>query len=228
MMHPVGSLPPQVYWRRRIMVGGTLAAIVLLVLTVYVLSSNGTKAEDAAKTATRTSAPRSPSGAAPGGSSSVSSSVDPSSTSSNPGSASDTAGPSAGAVPACIAAQLTVAAASSAPSYKVGDQPVLTLQVTNNGPANCTQDLADSQVELRVYNGAARVWGSHDCLVQPGTSVKTLVAGTTVGVQVTWSGLSSEPGCAGTRQRVGAGTYTLYPYLAGAQGTTSQFSIAAT
>ena len=90
------------------------------------------------------------------------------------------------------------------------------------------QNLADSQVELRVYNGAARVWGSHDCLVQPGTSVKTLVAGTTVGVQVTWSGLSSEPGCAGTRQRVGAGTYTLYPYLAGAQGATSQFSITAT
>jgi hypothetical protein len=121
-----------------------------------------------------------------------------------------------------------VTAASSAPTYKVGDQPVLMLQVKNNGPGNCTQDLADAQVELRVYNGAARVWGSHDCLVQPGTSVKTLVAGTTVGVQVTWSGLSSEPGCAGTRQRVGAGTYTLYPYLAGAQGTASQFSITAT
>ncbi len=132
---------------------------------------------------------------------------------------------SSGADVPCLPAQLTIAAASSAPAFKVGDEPVLILQVTNNGPGNCTQDLADSQVELRVYNGAARVWGSHDCLVQPGTSVKTLVAGTTIGVQITWSGLSSQPGCAGTRQRVGAGTYTVYPYLAGAQGTAAQFSI---
>ena len=116
-------------------------------------------------------------------------------------------------------------AASQAPNYQVGDQPVLILQVTNNGPGNCTQDLADSQVELRVYNGAARVWGSHDCVVQPGTAVRTLVAGTTIGVQITWSGLSSQPGCAGTRQRVGAGTYTLYPFLAGAQGTVAQFTL---
>jgi hypothetical protein len=226
MMHPVGSLPPQVYWRRRIMVAGTLAAVVLLILTIYVLSSNGTKAEDAAKTATHSSAPGSPGGASGAGpSSSPSSSVDASSITSSPAAPTSGASSSNGTVPGCLGAQLTVSAASSAPSYKVGDQPVLMLQVKNNGPADCAQDLADSQVELRVYNGAARVWGSHDCLVQPGTSVKTLVAGTTVGVQVTWSGLSSEPGCAGTRQRVGAGTYTLYPYLAGAQGTASQFSI---
>jgi hypothetical protein len=102
---------------------------------------------------------------------------------------------------------------------------VLILQVTNNGATNCTQDLADSQVELRVYNGAARVWGSHDCHVEPGAAVKTLVADTTVGVQVTWSGLSSQPGCAGTRQRVGAGTYTVYALLAGTQGTPAQFTI---
>ncbi len=46
-----------------------------------------------------------------------------------------------------------------------------------------------------------------------------------VGVQITWSGLSSQPGCAGTRQRVGAGNYTLFPYLGGAQGTAAMFSI---
>jgi hypothetical protein len=120
---------------------------------------------------------------------------------------------------------LTITAASSAPAYKVGDQPTLTLQVTNAGPGNCTQDLADSQVELQVYNGAARVWGSHDCEIQPGTNIVTLAVGKTVGVQVVWSGLSSEPGCAGTRTRVGPGTYTLSPLLGGTQGTSAQFTI---
>jgi hypothetical protein len=110
-------------------------------------------------------------------------------------------------------------------SYSVGAEPVLMLQVTDKGPAPCIQNLADSQVELRVYNGESRVWGSHDCEVQPGTDNRTLAVGQPVRVSVTWSGLTSEPACAGTRQRVGAGTYTLYAYLAGHVGTAAQFSI---
>ena len=39
------------------------------------------------------------------------------------------------------------------------------------------QDLADPQVVLRVYNGESRVWGSHDCKIQPGTDDRTLMAG---------------------------------------------------
>ena len=46
-----------------------------------------------------------------------------------------------------------------------------------------------------------------------------------VQVAVTWSGLTSQPKCAGTRQRVGAGTYTLYAVLSGKTGTAKQFTI---
>ena len=42
---------------------------------------------------------------------------------------------------------------------------MLQLQVTNTGAQPCVQDLADKQVELRVYNGESRVWGSHDCKI---------------------------------------------------------------
>ena len=58
--------------------------------------------------------------------------------------------------------------------YQVGDQPQLMLQVTNKGPGPCVQDLSDSQVELRVYNGESRVWGSHDCEIQSGTATAPL------------------------------------------------------
>lgn len=98
--------------------------------------------------------------------------------------------------------------------------------VTNQGPLPCVQDLSDSQIELRIYNGSARVWGSHDCLVQPGTSLSTLPVGQQIKREIEWSGLSSQPGCAGVRTRVAAGTYTLSAYLAGHAGTTTTFSMA--
>jgi hypothetical protein len=44
-------------------------------------------------------------------------------------------------------------------------------------------------------------------------------------VAIRWSGLTSQPNCAGTRQRVGAGTYTLYAVLAGHTGTATTFTI---
>jgi hypothetical protein len=213
------------------MVAGVIGAVILLVLTVAVVIGFGSSggSDDAAKagqtsTGSTSGAPTTPSGGSSSAPSSPAASTTATSTAAASGAAS-TGTPAGGGLAPCVATQLTVSAGSQAPSYKVGDQPVLVLQVLNNGPANCTQDLADTQVELRVYNGAARVWGSHDCQIEPGTSVKTLVAGTPVGVQVTWSGLSSQPACAGTRQRVGAGTYTVYPYLAGAQGVVAQFSI---
>ena len=87
------------------------------------------------------------------------------------------------------------------------------------------QDLADPQIVLRVYNGESRVWGSHDCKIEPGTDTRTLMAGATVRVSIIWSGLSSQPNCAGPRQRVGAGTYTLYASLAGREATAAQFTI---
>lgn len=118
-----------------------------------------------------------------------------------------------------------VVAVSSQAHYQVGDHPQLLLQVTNSGPSPCVQDLADSQVELRVYNGESRVWGSHDCQIEPGTNLQTLLVGHPVRVSIIWSGLSSQPKCAGTRQRVGAGAYTLYALLSGHTGTAAQFSI---
>jgi hypothetical protein len=140
--------------------------------------------------------------------------------------ASSTGSSSSAAAPAtCDPTNLAIAAVAAQTSYHVGDQPVLELQVTNPGPQPCAQDLADKQVELKVYNGASRVWGSHDCQVQPGTNMRTLAVNTPVRVAITWSGLSSQPNCAGTRQRVGPGTYTLYATLSGHTGKAAQFTV---
>src|SRR5882757_9289352 len=73
------------------------------------------------------------------------------------------------AVP-CVPSVLSIAAQTQAKRYQVGQQPELEIQVTNTGQAPCVANLSDSQIELLVYNGESRVWGSHDCQVQPGAT----------------------------------------------------------
>jgi hypothetical protein len=207
MLHPVGDLAPSVYWRRRLLLA---AALVLIVLSVYaIFSSNGSTRKTAAGsgTPTATTAPISTSALG------TTSAVPPTSVTAT------------SAAPAnCTTAQLSISAATDAKSYVVGDKPVVALVVTNKGPQACLTDLADKQIELRVYSGSARIWGSHDCQVQPGSAKQTLPVGRPTRRQIEWSGLSSQPGCAGVRQRVPAGSYTLFAFLSNQRGTTATFS----
>jgi hypothetical protein len=199
MFHPVGSKPAAIYWRRRLILVGL---VVLVGLTMYVACSSGSSKP----TAEATSATPTPAQSA----SPVTSA---------------TPAPPISAVNACSSAVLKISAVTSAPSYKVGDQPTLEMQVVNTGKTPCVQDLADAQVELQVYNGESRVWGSHDCQVQPGTSTQTLPVGMAVRRSVVWTGLSSQPKCAGQRVRVGPGTYTVRALLSGRLGTSAEFTI---
>jgi hypothetical protein len=227
MFHPIGPQAPSVYWRRRLVVFGS----VVLVLVLVVLTARAALSSDGkTPTAGAGSSPNRPSTTQTTVTSPVShthSRTDPPShPASSPHTSATTSTSGSTAPPTtCTPSQLKVAAATSAPTYAVGAQPQLMIQVTNSGPKPCVQNLADKQIVLKVYNGASRVWGSHDCEVQPGVSNRTLVVNQPVRVSVTWTGLSSQPKCAGTRQRVGAGTYTLYASLSGHTGTAAQFAI---
>lgn len=214
MLHPVGSRPPSVYWFRR---GMLLALVILLVVTVYAIFFHGGGNQK----------PNAGAGFTATGQSTPPTTETQRSTASTPTSPSRTAASSSASLPkACTAAQLSVAASTSAASYPANAKPVVAIVVTNIGSAPCIQDLADSQIELRVYNGSARVWGSHDCAIAPGVSQATMPVKQPIRREVQWSGLSSQPGCTGTRTRVGAGTYTLHALLAGHEGKTTTFTLA--
>jgi hypothetical protein len=209
-----------VYWRRRLVLIGSVAVlIVLLVLTVKIAASDGNEPTSGAGGGT------SPGVTTPGASPSHTKRTSQAPSTPQTSSSSRGASSSSSASARCSSDNLAVAAVVGKPTYHVGDQPILELQVTNTGPQPCVQDLADKQIELRVYNGESRVWGSHDCQIQPGTNDRTLAMNTPVRVAITWSGLTSQPNCAGTRQRVGAGTYTLYALLSGKTGKATQFTI---
>lgn len=222
MFHPVGPQPPTVYWRRRLLLLGSIALLmILLVLTVKIAASDGGTAPQAGSGSSHTTSTTPP----PARPTTHPATSPRSQTTAHTSAASSSQSSSAGAPQPCDKTKLAVTAVAGKPSYHVGDQPVLELQVTNPGPKPCVQDLADKQIELRVYNGESRVWGSHDCQIQPGTTLRTLAVNQPVRVAITWSGLTSQPNCAGTRQRVGAGTYTLYALLSGKTGKATTFTI---
>jgi hypothetical protein len=214
MFHPVGSQPPSVYWRRRLLVLGSVALVIVLIALTVKVGSGGDGATAGGGGTSTTPKTR------------IDTSTSTSRTASTTtGNTPSSSGSSSAAEQPCAAKDLSVVAVVGKPAYRVGDQPLLELQVTNVGRKPCVQDLADKAVELKVYNGESRVWGSHDCQIQPGTDKKTLAVQRPVQVAVTWSGLTSQPKCAGTRQRVGAGTYTLYALLSGKTGKAKQFTI---
>src|SRR5262249_11225780 len=95
------------------------------------------------------------------------------------------------------------------PAYRVGETPVLKLSVRNTGLEPCVRDVGPRQQEMLLYDGTTRIWSSNDCYPDGGTDVRTLAPGESVSATVVWSGLSSQPGCAGARTRVRAGTYQL-------------------
>jgi hypothetical protein len=201
MLHPIGEQPPSIYWRRRVAV---LAVVALAFLTMYAVLFRGSDGKN--KLA-----------GSPSGHKSVAPPV-------TPVTSPDALATSPAPV-ACVASQLTVAAETDAKSYPVGAKPTLSLLVTNSGPGPCVADLSDQQIELRVLSGGARVWDSHDCAVQPGTSLQTLPVGTVVRRGIAWSGLTSEPGCAGQRQRAPAGSYSLIAIFSGLQSAPAPFTL---
>jgi hypothetical protein len=235
VLQPVGPLPPQVYWRRRlVLVGGVM---VVLLLALAMCSGGGA------------SPGRSTAGSAPGGtatptpsaSAEVTITVSPGTaggpaqgpaptsgqTSGGPGTGigmgtdgvvTSLPGPvsAAGAPQQCPDSALTVTVTPAKPAYRVGETPVLKLTVQNTGGVACVRDVGPRQQELVLYDGAARIWSSNDCYPDGGTDVRTLHPQESVSSTVVWSGLSSQPGCAGTRSRVRAGSYNLVGHVGNA------------
>ena len=219
MLKPIGPHAAAIYWRRRAIL--LFVVFVVLVLACSWFGSSGGHASSAGGPG------GSPTPTAPSRSAAVAAAhtSPPTATATATATKPKRAGHTVAPPKPCVLSQLQISAASGATSYHVGDQPVVMLHVVDRGSAACVQDLADSKVELRVYNGESRVWGSHDCQIRPGSTPQTLTVGRTVVVSTTWSGLSSQPGCVGQRQRVGAGAYTVYALLDGQVGAAAQFSI---
>lgn len=190
LLNPRGPLPPNVYWRRRLVTLG--AVVVVLFLVLRACGSDGaptagvsqSPSPSASPSATRT--PRASRTAAP----------------------SVTASATAAASGPCAKSALEVNSRADAQVYPAGRRPVLTIGIANRGRTPCTYDVGQANREIRVVSGNDRVWSSDDCSPGGGSQVVTLQPDAApMTFSVTWSRTRSAPGCPGDRREAPVGTY---------------------
>jgi hypothetical protein len=184
--NPVGPLPPQVYWRRRIVVG-IVALAVIVIIVLIIVRPGATEPADQPTPEPTTSA------------------------SSEPGASGGEAAD--GEIEACTASQVTVTPVTDASSYPAEQQPLLSLTLLNTGTTACTIEAGSDVQNYVITSGSDRIWASTDCQ-EPGVAAEvTLEPGEPLSTTpFAWSRTrSSADDCAADRDPVIAGgaTYRL-------------------
>lgn len=178
------------YRRRRLFVGGALLMAIALVVTGFAVSGMfGGPSEQASSTAPTTAAPSASAEAQAPAS----------------GTASATPTPTPTATPGCNQNLVTVSAATDKAAYGDGENPRLTLKVTNGNTVPCEVNLGTSQMEFLVTSGADRVFSSKDCQAASEDLEKTLAPGASETANFTWQRNRTVEGCQAVAARPGTG-----------------------
>ena len=196
LTRPVGELPPETYWRRRLVSG---AFLVLAILVLYYLVRSLFGGGDAPTTPGPSHSP------SPGVSSGATPSV---STGASTGpSSSPTADLSA--VRNCGAADVTIVLTATTHDWAGTTEPSFNAAVRQSASTACVLDTASSDAELLVTSGAVRQWSNLDCAKAPLLTAQKLLLkpGDTAALSATWPRVRSEAGCPTTLKAPGAGTY---------------------
>jgi hypothetical protein len=189
--NPVGSQPSSVYWRRRLVVGlGLLAVIVIILLIVF-----------APRDSTPTPVPTE------------------SGTSGSP-TATDPEAPAGDAV-ACASGVVSVVASTDKTNYSAGQLPQLSLTVTNTGAVACTFNAGSDVQEYLITSGSDSIWNSTHCQLEPVAAKIELGAGESISAPaIDWDRTRSDPStCDADRPQVTAGgaTYRLHIIVDGVE-----------
>lgn len=175
---PVGPQPSSVYWRRRLVVGLALLAIIVIILLIIFQPKGGPAVTPKA---TQTASPTSPATSA-------------------------TDAPANGQQE-CAAGVIDVIAATDQKSYAPGEIPQLSLTLTNKGAVACTFNAGTSQQEFLITSGDELYWNSKDCQTAPSDAPVVLQPNKpTSAPAIPWDRTRSDPStCAGDRDAAPAG-----------------------
>jgi hypothetical protein len=149
---PVGRQSSSVYWRRRLMVGfGLLAVLVIIFLIIVKPGSSSGEPGGARKPVASSAATDAPSKQA--------------------------AAPKPALDGACDAANVQVEAITDAVKYEPGQLPKLSLSITNTGSTACAINAGTSKQVFTVTSGKDVYWTSSDCQTDPADAQVTLKPG---------------------------------------------------
>lgn len=128
----------------------------------------------------------------------------------------------------CPDQSLAVRVTVEQPTYRLGEQPVFGVVITNISSGACTRDMGSGLQRVAVYSldGKEQLWASTDCYPDGEPDVRTLDHGEQAAFTVTWSGSTSQPGCEGDRLPVPIGAYNVVAELGAVRSAPEPFNIA--
>ena len=139
-----------------------------------------------------------------------------------------TPGPSPSATPVaepCVERDVTVEAVADQATYASGQNPQLSIQLTNNGETDCTLNVGTTTQVFTITSGSDTWWRSTDCQSAPSDMVVLLAAGQSVksAAPLTWDRTRSAVGTCADPDRPrapgGGATYHLAVEIGGIAST---------
>ncbi len=120
----------------------------------------------------------------------------------------------------CLPGDITVEALTDQGSYASGQNPQLSIRLTNTSGADCTLNVGTSAQSFTITSGSDVWWRSTDCQTEPSDMIVLLTAGqqVTSAAPLVWDRTRSSVGtCDGTRPVApsGGATYHLSVAIAG-------------
>jgi cytoskeletal protein RodZ len=197
---------PAVYRRRRIVLLLALVTIAALVWLLIAQPWRGAAAENAgaesaspAPSSTRATATDLPVPAA-----TTSSPTPAAEETTEPEPAPTTPSPDATPVAQpCVARDMTVEALADQDTYAAGQNPQLSIRLTNNGADDCTLNVGTAAQSFTIMSGSDVWWRSTDCQTEPSDMVVLLAAGQSVSsaAPLTWDRTRSSVSTCGESNR---------------------------
>ena len=177
------------YRRRRLFLGAALLMVIALIAGSFALAGAlSGKSEQASST----------DGAG------TTASADPS-TQASPSASAPEPTPTPSATPSCNQNLVTVSASTDKAAYGPGENPLLTLKVTNGGTMPCEVNIGTSQMEFLVTSGADRIFSSRDCQAKSEDLVKIIAPGASETANFPWQRNRSVEGCQPVEAKPGGG-----------------------
>jgi hypothetical protein len=231
LLNPVGSLPPQVYWRRRAMIGVLSVLVIWFAWGAFPGKSGANAAQGSGKSAKTAQSAGVPSTGTTPAATPTAAATTPAPVVTTPAPAAVVTSPPAPtttaakvpAAPKCTSLDLTLTADHTL--YTTGVMPHFVLTVTNVGSAACRADVGTSARNFLVTSGTDRIWSSADC-TKTSANVAVFKAKQAVGYTHDWlRARSSAAGCAAHGTQARPGTYKVVAHVGDLTSNTVVFRL---
>ncbi len=199
LKQPVGDLPPQIYWRRRIIFFGGLVLFIAVLWILITSPSGGGEGNSADPTTTPTASPT----------------------------VAPTATPDVSLARACGPDDVQLTVTPNPFTSAGGALPQFDVAIEHIGLTPCLLDTEAAGTELHIRSGPDRIWNSTDCPANSPINARQflLQPDAEENFSVTWPRQRSNPDCTTQTSEPAAGFYLATLTIQGIESDEAQFQL---